>query len=228
MTKKISSLFISLLMLFVLVGCYNIQNESSDEATQSEQVSTTNKINHIGENLKERLLSDTFSLAPFSDLKESEDSVSDEEMLDIISKIPSDKYEVYPNTHTIPVSATLYKNGEVIFIAVDDPRLIQLTNFFNNCVYYSKCSYLQGLYSLDCIEETLSAQFRLELKYVPYGSPASPYGKETTGSDMFIVTKSFTTIAHDRSGYDEERYPFYATGFWPLYDEYNLLELFGF
>ena len=228
MTKKISSLFISLLMLFVLVGCYNIQNESADEATQSEQVSTTNKIDHIGENLKERLLSDTFSLAPFSDLKESEDSVSDEEMLDIISKIPSDKYEVYPNTHTIPVSATLYKNGEVIFIAVDDPRLIQLTNFFNNCVYYYKCSYLQGLYSLDCIEETLSTQFRLELKYVPYGSPASPYGKETTGSDMFIVTKSFTTIAHDCSGYDEERYPFYATGFWPLYDEYNLLELFGF
>ena len=217
MIKKIFSLFLSLLMLFV--GCDNIQNESLDETTQSEQ---------IDENPKERLLSDTFSPTPFSDVNEIEAPVSDEEMLAIISKIPSDKYEVYPNTHTIPVSATLYKNGEVISIAVDDPRLIQLTNFFNNCVYHSKCSYLQGLYPLDSIEEILSTQFRLELKYVPYGRPASPYGKETTGSDMFVVTNSITAIAHDRSGYDEENYPYYATGFWPLYGTYNLLELFGF
>ena len=228
MTKKVSYLFFSLLMLFVFIGCDNIQNESSDEATQSEQVTTTAQSEQIGENLKERLLSDTFSSAPFSDLKDREAPVSDEEMLAIISKIPSDKYEAYPNTHTIPVSATLYKNGEVIFIAVDDSRLIQLTNFFNNCVYYSKCSYLQGLYPWDDIEKILSTKFRLELKYVPYGPPASPYGKETTGSDMFVVTNSITAIAHDRSGYDEENYPYYATGFWPLYDAYNWLELFGF
>ncbi len=228
MIKKIFSLFLSLLVLFVFVGCDNTQNESADEVTRIEQVSTTTQSEQIGENLKERLLSDTFSPAPFSDVKEREAPMSNEDMLAIISKIPSDKYEVYPNTHTIPVSATLYKDGEVIFIAVDDPRLIQLTNFFNNCVYHSKCSYLQGLYSLDSIEKILSTQFRLELKYVPYGLPATPYGKEITGSDMFIVTKSFTTIAHDRSGYDEENYPFYATGFWPLYDGYNLLELFGF
>ena len=81
---------------------------------------------------------------------------------------------------------------------------------------------------MDHIEEKLSTPFRLELTYVPHGDPASPYGKETTGSDMFVVTNSITAIAHDRSGYDEENYPYYATGFWPLYGAYNLLELFGF
>ena len=237
MIKKFFALFLSLLVLFLFVGCDNPQNELPDEytssedvnaTTQSAQTSTTTECEQIDENLKEKLLSDSFSAAPFSDVNEIEAPLSEEEFLAIISQIPSDKYEVYTNTHAIPVSATLYKNGEVISIALDDSRLIQLTNFFNNCIYYSKCSYLQGLYSLDSVEDILSTQFRLELTYVPFGDPASPYGKETTGSDMFVVTNSITAIAHDRSGYDEENYPYYATGFWPLYDAYNWLELFGF
>ena len=237
MIKKFFALFLSLLVLFLFVGCDNPQNELPDEyissedvnaTTQSAQTSTTTECEQIDENLKEKLLSDSFSATPFSNVNEIEAPLSEEEILAIISKIPSDKYEVYPNTHAIPMSATLYKNGEVISIALDDSRLIQLTNFFNNCIYYSKCSYLQGLYSLDSVEDILSTQFRLELTYVPFGDPASPYGKETTGSDMFVVTNSITAIAHDRSGYDEENYPYYATGFWPLYGAYNLLELFGF
>ena len=219
MIKKIFALLLSLLLLFVLVGCNNTQKEPSDEASQSEQ---------MGEGSGEEQSADAFTPTPFSDVNEIDDPISDEEILAIISQIPSDKYEVYPNTHTVPVSATLYKNGEVISIPVDDPRLIQLTNFFNNCVYHKKCSYTQGLYSLEKTEEILSSQFRLELKYEPYGEPASPYGKETTGSDMFVVTDSFTAIAHDRSGYDEENYPYYATGLAPLYYSYNWLELFGF
>ena len=237
MIKKFFALFLSLLVLFLFVGCDNPQNELPDEyissedvnaTTQSAQTSTTTECEQIDENLKEKLLSDSFSATPFSNVNEIEAPLSEEKILAIISKIPSDKYEVYPNTHAIPMSATLYKNGEVISIALDDSRLIQLTNFFNNCIHYSKCSYLQGLYSLDSVEDILSTQFRLELTYVPFGDPASPYGKETTGSDMFVVTNSITAIAHDRSGYDEENYPYYATGFWPLYGAYNLLELFGF
>ena len=237
MIKKFFALFLSLLVLFLFVGCDNPQNELPDEyissedvnaTTQSAQTSTTTECEQIDENLKEKLLSDSFSAAPFSDVNSIEAPLSEEEFLAIISQIPSDKYEVYPNTHAIPVSATLYKNGEVISIALDDSRLIQLTNFFNNCIYYSKCGYLQGLYSLDSVEDILSTQFRLELTYVPFGDPASPYGKETTGIDMFVVTNSITAVAHDRSGYDEENYPYYATGFWPLYGSYNLLELFGF
>ena len=228
MVKKIFTVFILLVTVFASAGCGNTQNEPSDEVAQGEQESVNTQIEPIDENLKERLLSDTFSPTPFSDIGESEAPLSDEEMRAIISKIPSDKYEVYPKTHTIPVSATLYKNGEVISVSVDDPRLIRLTNFFNNCVYYSKCSYLQGLLSLDHIEEILSVPFRLELNYLPYGNPASPYGKETTGSDMFIVTTTFTMIDHSRHGYAGGNYPFYATGFSPLYRHYNLLELFGF
>ena len=219
MIKKIFVLFFSLLMLFVFVGCDN---------TQSAQASTTTPGAQIDENLKQRLLSDTFSPTPYSNVKEIETPLSDEEMRAIIAKIPSDKYEVYPDTHTIPVSATLYKDGEVITISADDPRLIQLTNFFNNCVYYSKCSYTQGFYSLPYIETILSAPFRLELNYIPYGNDAMPYGKETTGSDMFVVTQSFTAINHSRIGYDEANYPFRAVGFLPLYKNYNLLDLFGF
>ena len=219
MIKKIFVLFFSLLMLFVFVGCDN---------TQSAQASTTTPGAQIDENLKQQLLSDTFSPTPYSNVKEIETPLSDEEMRAIIAKIPSDKYEVYPDTHTIPVSATLYKDGEVITISADDPRLIQLTNFFNNCVYYSKCSYTQGFYSLPYIETILSAPFRLELNYIPYGNDAMPYGKETTGSDMFVVTQSFTAINHSRIGYDEANYPFRAVGFLPLYKNYNLLDLFGF
>ena len=229
MIKNIFAFFLSLFMLFLLVGC----DKSQDGTAQSEHIDINlqngvPQSEHIDENLKEKLLSDSFSATPFFNVNEIEAPLSEEKFLDIISKIPSDKYEVYPNTHAIPVSATLYKNGEVISIALDDSRLIQLTNFFNNCIYYSNCSYLQGLYSLDSVEDILSTQFRLELTYVPFGDPASPYGKETTGSDMFVVTNSITAIAHDRSGYDEENYPYYATGFWPLYGAYNLLELFGF
>ena len=252
MIKKIFVLFFSLSMLFVFVGCDNTQTDPTDGTTQSTRVSTATQTSttaqstqvstttqsaqastttpgaQIDENLKQRLLSDTFSPTPYSNVKEIETPLSDEEMRAIIAKIPSDKYEVYPDTHTIPVSATLYKDGEVITISADDPRLIQLTNFFNNCVYYSKCSYTQGFYSLPYIETILSAPFRLELNYIPYGNDAMPYGKETTGSDMFVVTQSFTAINHSRIGYDEANYPFRAVGFLPLYKNYNLLDLFGF
>ena len=211
MNKKIFALFLTLLMLLALVGCDNTQNLSSGEATNE----TPNP-----------LVSDTFAGSLFFDLEETDAPINGDKIAEIIPKIPSDKYEAYPKTHRAPVSATLYKDGEAISIAADDPRLIQLTNFFNNCVYYSKCGYTQGLYSAEDVEEILSAEFRLELTYEPYGAHASPYGDETTGSDTFVVTTSFTAIDHSSSGYNEEGY--YVVGFLPLWCEYNLLELFGF
>ena len=60
---------------------------------------------------------------------EEGDDLTNEEMQSVISDIPSDKYESYPNTQNVPVSATLYKNGEKISIDVNDPRLIKLTTF---------------------------------------------------------------------------------------------------
>ena len=140
-----------------------------------------------------------------------------------------------PETHGAPLSATLYKDGEVITIDPHDQRLIALTNFFNNCVYYSKCSYTQGLLSVDDIEENVTgADFRLELKYTPYGDQGpSPYGTSTSRCDTIIVTNSyvgFTLIAHDLPGYEgqEDQYPFRAVGFSPLFWTYPWLDLFEF
>ena len=176
---------------------------------------------------------DTHSHDSIFDVKEGE-HLSNEEISAIISNIPSDKYESYPNMHTMPLSATLYKDGEKTSIDVDDPRLIRLINFFNQCVYYSKCAYTQGLYSLNDLEDGIvNGEFRLELTYAPYGTEApSPYGKCTTMCDTIIITNtdSFTLIAHDLQGYEgeEESYPDYAVGFFPLYYSSPWLDLFGF
>ena len=211
MIKKILGFLLSLLLLAMLFGC----DHTSEDNT---------------------LVSDKFSSAPFSNIAEGDPSLSDEEMETVIAKIRSDKYELYPDTHSVPTSATLYKDGKAISIDADDQRLIKLINFFNNCVYYSKCSYTQGLLPLDYLEENINkADFRLELKYTPYGDTApEPYGTSTTMCDTIIITNShlgFTLIAHDLPGYEgeEESYPFRAVGCFPLYDNaYQWLGLFGF
>ena len=204
MLKKILVLLLSLFILLSLVGC-----NDTDE-----------------------LLSESFSAEAFFNVTEGA-SLSDAEIKAVISKIPSEQYEAYPDTHRIPLSATLYKDGEAVSIDADDARLIALVNFFNNCVYYSKCAYTQGLLPLDYIEDNVTGSaFRIELKYTPYGDEApSPYGKCTSGSDTIVITNSgFTLIAQDFPGYEgrEERYPFCAVGYDPLYASYQWLDLFGF
>ena len=177
------------------------------------------------------------SFSPFAyfDIEETDDTLTESQFRSVSAKIPSDTYEAYPQTHGAPLTATLYKNGEVYEIDANDPRLISLTNFFNNCAYYSQCAYTQGLLSLDDIEEdVLGADFRLELTYAPYGDRGpSPYGTETSRSDTIIFTNhngGVTLIAHDLPGYEdqEDLYPYRAVGFQPLYDFYPLLEWFDF
>ena len=184
------------------------------------------------ETAQKQLLGESFASEPFSDVSEWVD-LSNEEILAVIEKIPSDKYEAYPNTHTVPIAATLYKDGEIIYIDANDPRLIRLTNFFNNCVYYSKCGYIQSLLPLEDIKQVTTAPFRLELKYVPYGDTSpGPYIRCTTMCDTIVITNSdsFTLIAHDLPGYEdrEQEYPFRACEFYPLYNDYAWLDLFGF
>lgn len=172
--------------------------------------------------------------AVFFDVQEGT-RLSDAELRSGIANIPSDTYQEYPDTHRAPLTATLYKDGQVIKIDPNDPRLIALTNFFNNCVYHSKCAYTQGLLPIDDIQENvIGADFRLELTYMPYGEKGPmPYGNETSRCDTIIFTNfngCATLIAHDLPGYEgqEDQYPFRAVGFLPLYDAYPLLELFGF
>jgi len=179
----------------------------------------------------EAIVTADFSDAPFSDVEENS-CLSDDEITALVEKIPSDKYESYPNTHNIPISATLYKNGEVISIDLYDERLIGLINMFNNSVYYSRCAYTQGLVTIGSAETQMNCDFRLELEYSPYGNLPAPYGTCTTGCDTMIISKyGFLMMAHDVPGYehDPENYPFWIVIFDPwCMDYYNCLEVFGF
>ena len=218
--KNIFTVFLNIFLLLTLVGCNSSELESETEIKE----------------VNEELLKRDFASEAYFDRDELAPELSDEEFKAFISEIPNDKYEVYPTTHNIPLSATLYKDGRAISIDADDERLIRLINFFNNCVYYYKCSYTQGLLSKDYINDNvLGCEFRLELKYSPYGENApSPYGNCTTKCDMIVITNSttssFTLISHDLPGYEgeSEDYPFHAVGYYPLYNSYNWLELFGF
>ena len=215
MFKRFFTLFISLFILAMFVGC----NDTD--------------VDHLSEEEQSAPVSDSFTSGTFFDVKEGDD-LTNEELHSVISAIPSDKYESYPDTHNIPISATLYKDGKAISLDRDDPRLIKLINFFNNCVYHSQCTYTQGLLPLDYLEENIIASdFRLELKYIPCSDTGpSPYDKSTAGCDTIIITNtySFTLIAHDLPGYQgqEELYPYRAVGFYPLYNNYSWLDLFGF
>ena len=220
MIQKILVLLFALILSVTLSGCDDTSKGNTGDITTSDNTLELDKI-----------VSESFASAPFSDVEEGT-HLSDEDIKAVIEKIPSDKYEAYPNTHNVPVSATLYKDGKAISIDADDERLIKLINFFNNCVYYSKCAYTQGLLPLDYIEENVTGgDFRLELKYTLYGETApDPYGTCTTMCDMIVITDEFILMAHDLPGYEgqSERYPFRAVGFYPLYNAYNWLELFGF
>lgn len=154
-------------------------------------------------------------------------------MIPIINDASSKKYDIYPDLHNIPLTATLFKNGEEIALDVRDPRLIGLMNLYNNSLYYKKCSYTQGLYNIDRLNSILNDEFRLVLTFTPNESaPIGQYIANTLHYDMIIVTndRGFTVIAHDIPEYEgeEEKYPYYAAGHAPLYDLYPWLDLFEF
>ena len=221
MFKKILIILLSFLLLITVVGCDRVAKDNADDIVGTS----------ISDNA-DKITIDSFASAPFSEVAEGDPSLSDGDMKALIAKVPSDKYESYPETHGVPVSATLYKNGEAVSIDPGDERLISLVNFFNNCVYYSKCAYTQGLLPIEYIDEKVTdSDFRLELKYTPYGDKGpSPYGSCTTRCDTIVITTDFTLIAHDLPGYEgeSETYPFCAVGYSPLYGDYSWLELFGF
>ena len=224
-----------LAVLLVLCSCTMQQGNTPDAATESGSTDATDS-----KDTKESCYSDpeetgNFSSAAFFDIQEGDAPLSDAQLRSVISLIPDHVYEAYPETHGAPLTATLYKNGETYEIDENDPRLVMLTNFFNNCVYYGKCHYTLNYLSIDYLEkEGSGADFRLELTYTPYGdSGPGAYEKSTSRCDTIIVTNTHAgviLIAHDLPGYewDRENYPFRAAGYLPLYDTYPLLELFGF
>lgn len=206
--KKLSVLVISILLLVALVGCTNTEKD---------------------------LLNPKYSSSSFFDIEEGDPHPTDKDIISVISKIPSNQYEAYPVLQNVPISATLYKDGEAVSIDVRDPRLIRLVNFFNNALYYDKCSYLLSYLSdEDLKEQVINEEFRLEIKYKPDGDKLpGPYETEPTNFDTIIITNSnrdFVLINHDLPNYlgDEQLSSIWAAEYSPLYWSYPWLDLFGF
>ena len=205
--KKIGILVVFLLTLLNLCGCQKTEKE---------------------------LLNSSYSTAPFCNAEEIDPDLSEEDVKDILSMVPSDQYETYPSMQNVPLSATLYKDGKVVSLDVGDPRVIRIVNFFNNSLYYKKMAYAQSYLSKDYLEEHVySDSFRLELKYTPYGDEKfGPYQTSTTLCDTFIVTGQdahYYLINHERIPYEHlTDHAVMAAGYTPFFWKGPWLELFGF
>ena len=215
--------FIFLILAIIFVIPFSVSCVNGDDRKENETCDTI-------ENNTEKS-NEQFSSSPFADIDENPKGLTDGELKLVLSKVPCDRYEIYPNLHNVPVSATLYKNGEAISIDVNDPRLIKLINLYNNSVYYSKYFYTQGLLNIDYIEKVLNND-RLEIIYTPYDTQGWYYDTSITSCDTIVVTnKGFVLIDHDNIpdyGDESYRYPFSAVGHSPLYADYFWLDLLGF
>ena len=133
----------------------------------------------------------------------------------------------------IPISATLYKDGETLSIDVNDPKLIRLVNLFNNALYHEKCAYVQSYLSDTHLEEVSGEAFRLELKYESYGDVLpGPYVNNPTRFDTLVVTNThgFVLINHDQPAYSGGKpgYSVLAAGYSPYSWQCQWLDLLGF
>ena len=156
--------------------------------------------------------------------------MSEADIEEKIAETPLNQYKSYPNQHARPLSATLYKNGEVIEIDVNDPRLVRLVNFFNDSFDQKQFAQTVKNVSIDYLEENVySEEFRLELKYEPCGEVSSLiYQSGTTFCNNMVVLNSgygFVLINDNVSGYGGRTY---AKGYMPYGGEYSWLDLFGF
>lgn len=210
MKKTISLLISSILLLGIFSGC------------------SGNSIKY-GISTEPEVLNSKFSSPFYSEDIKRNDSLTDDEVYTILSKVPFDQYEAYPDQHNVPISATLYKDNEEILIDIRDRRLIRLINFYNNAVYHWRYAYSQGCLKPEDIEATESESYRLVLKYTPvdFEDTDDAHG-DTYGTlyDTIIVTNEvFVPICHDIPCYTGPSTAFY---YLPLYREYPWLDLFGF
>ena len=245
--KTLFACILALSLLLGLCGCQQAENETSDsiESLDTEEKNESSKFlesidteeETLDPSLVERLLSPDYVKSPYFDFDETDPSPTDAMISATIENIRSDRYESYPSLQTIPLSATLYKDGEVISIDVDDPRLIRLINFFNNALHYDKCHYLLCFVTEDILaEDVMSDDFRLELKFKPFGDvKPAPYDDNPSDFDTMIITNRFLyfTLINSTTpvyvGVKELETPFWGAIYGPY--GYNLnasLSDFGF
>ena len=177
--------------------------------------------NNIGSSLSE----ETSSKVPFVivDEETAEEQVKSLDWMKIINTIPKDSYIPIEGFHTMPISATLYKNSERVDLSPEDPRLIQLLNFYTNEVNCGVYSYSQG--TANSIYETKKdCNFRLELEF---STSLGGHSLENKFDKIVIVGGDFYCIM---TNVPFENYSYSAFIRTPLYDvgELNWLTLFGF
>ena len=212
--KRIVALFLSfVLILAALCGC--------------------NKFKPVRQELSAEELQEIVASDVSSSFFEKGEVVPDSKLNAVMPTIPEDKYEPYLNMQTVPLTATLYKDGQATTIDVRDARLIKLINFFNNSVYYDNYAYSQGLLNLEGIEKVENKDFRLELTYTPSYPKGAAYGSTMRFDTIIVTNEYFTLMAHDLPGYEgeEKDYPFCAMVFEPFGDlasQRDWLDLFEF
>ena len=228
-----TSFALSVLFLIGLTACDHIGNDH-DENETSKHIETADLHSdkeYTPEEL-ETILNPSFSSSPFFNVVEGEDPLTVDEMKVGIHDLPDDKYETYPDLHTIPLTVTLYKGDEVISIDLNDSRLIRMMNLYNNSVYYNQYAYTQGLLNINYLEkEVLNEDFRLVLTFSTQDNNSIRYDTNIQAYDTIIITnKGFVLIGHNLPGYEgqEDQYPFQAVGHTPLFNNYCWLDLFGF
>lgn len=228
MKKRIPVIFISVLLILNFSAC----NYVPEENTQDKIERSSSEMSNSSKDL-ETLLDTSFSLSPFLCVAEGSDPLTDDEIRSMIRDLPDSQYETYPDLHNVPITATLYKEDEVISVSLDDTRLVSLINFYNNSVYHHQHSYTQGFLSIDYLEtNVLNEDLRLVLTFATKNNASSvSYDTIIQAYDTMVITnKWFVLIGHDLPGYEdsEDRYPFASVGHIPLYNYYCWLDLFGF
>lgn len=167
----------------------------------------------------------TINPSPFVEIDEefAKEQVDTIDWIEVNNIIPADKYIQVDGFHTMPRSATLYKNSECIDISVDDPRLVRLWNFYTNEVNCGIYSYSQGTAN-NLYEIEKNHNFRLELEFFPSFDGNSI---ETRFDKIIIVQGKFYCIMTD---VPFETYDYSAFLRIPLFDigELEWLSLFGF
>ena len=228
MRKRILAIFISVLLILNISACNYVSKGDIQDKIQESSPEGPNTPKEL-----ETILNPNFSSSPFLCVVEGSDPLTDDEIKSMILSLPDNQYETYPNLHNMPITATLYKDDEVVPVNLNDTRLICLINFYNNSVYYHQYSYTQGLLSIDYLEtKVLNEDFRLVLTFTTKNNSASiGYDTNIQAYDTIVITNQwFVLIDHDSQGYEgqEDKYPFQAVGHIPLFNNYCWLDLFGF
>ena len=206
--NKIFEFAIIILLVFSLFSCGAGNDETALPTFSTEELN--------------KILDTSFSPEPYVTLAEGLVELNEQELSEIISLVPKDKYEHYPELQIVPSKATLYKDGEEFSIDISDPRLIGLINLYNNSVYSMQYAYTQGVLDMNDLELYKSQEPRLELVYDTYENLW-----QATFDTIIVTNEWFVCVSHDTPAYDG-LYPHTVFGRTPLYLEYCWLDLFGF